>query len=114
MHGGVIWRIGWTVVVVIVVETIVCGLAAMPLLFAWSWLVERAARAGAAGRRRSLRRHSRQADALDADAPSARTVITGQGAARMTFSATLPSSKCDIPPRPCVPMTMRSIPRSRA
>ena len=34
---------------------------------------------------------------------------TGHGAIRTTFSATLPMSRCDHPPRPCVPMTIRSM-----
>lgn len=38
-----------------------------------------------------------------------RTVSTGQGAARTTFSATLPSSSWAIRPRPWVPITIRSI-----
>lgn len=37
-----------------------------------------------------------------------RTVITGQGACRTTFSAMLPSSMCWSPLRPCVPITTRS------
>lgn len=35
----------------------------------------------------------------------ARTVSTGQGAVRTTFSATLPSSACASPRRPWVPIT---------
>lgn len=50
VRARVIWRIGWTVVLVIVVETVVCGLAAMPVLVAWSWLAGRAAAVGEAGR----------------------------------------------------------------
>ena len=41
--------------------------------------------------------------------PGCLTVRTGQGALRTTFSATLPSSRCRTGPRPCVPMTIRSI-----
>jgi hypothetical protein len=37
-----------------------------------------------------------------------RTVITGHGAVLTTRSATLPSSACDKPVRPCVPITIRS------
>jgi len=40
--------------------------------------------------------------------PLSRTVNTGQGAFRTTFSATLPSKACTMPPRPCVPMTIKS------
>jgi hypothetical protein len=35
-------------------------------------------------------------------------VSMGHGAVRTTFSATLPMSRCDQPPRPCVPITIRS------
>jgi acetyltransferase-like isoleucine patch superfamily enzyme len=41
------WRIGWTVVVLIGVETVVCGLAAMPAIMVWLWLAGWAA--GASG-----------------------------------------------------------------
>lgn len=41
--------------------------------------------------------------------PSARTASTGQGAVRITFSATLPSRACTSPPRPWVPSTTRSM-----
>ena len=37
------WRVGWTVVVLVGVETVVCGLAAMPAIMFWLWLAERAA-----------------------------------------------------------------------
>src|SRR5262249_43754204 len=37
-----------------------------------------------------------------------RTVNTGHGALRTTFSATEPSNTCDSPVWPCVPMQMRS------
>src|SRR5262249_14262719 len=35
-------------------------------------------------------------------------VMTGRVAVRMIFSATLPMMACEIPLRPCVPMTMTS------
>ena len=38
-----------------------------------------------------------------------RTVSTGHGAVRATRSATLPISQWETAPRPCVPVTMRSI-----
>jgi serine acetyltransferase len=44
------WRIGWTVVVLIGVETVVCGLAAMPAIMVWLWLAEWAAGASSLGR----------------------------------------------------------------
>jgi hypothetical protein len=37
-----------------------------------------------------------------------RTVSTGHGAVRTTRSATLPNTACEIPRRPCVPITIRS------
>src|SRR5262245_47635992 len=40
-----------------------------------------------------------------------RTISTGHCAVRSTRSATLPSIKCANPPRPCVPITIRSLPR---
>ena len=40
---------------------------------------------------------------------ASRTVSTGHGAVLTTRSATLPISRCDMPPRPCVPMTIRSM-----
>src|SRR5690606_9520805 len=42
------------------------------------------------------------------------TVSTGQGAFRRTFSATDPRTNRSNPPRPCVPMTIRSAGRPRA
>ena len=47
MRADVIWRVGWTVVVLIGVETVVCGLAAVPAFLFWSWLADRAAGASA-------------------------------------------------------------------
>ena len=44
----------------------------------------------------------------------ARTVITEQGARRRTPSATLPISSRPRPVRPCVPITIRSLPSSSA
>ena len=41
------------------------------------------------------------------------TVSTGQGAVRTTRSATLPITRCATAPRPCVPITSRSVPASR-
>ena len=43
-----------------------------------------------------------------------RTVSTGHGDLRTTFSATLPSSMCAIGPRPWVPNTIRSTPLALA
>ena len=45
-----IWRVGWTVVAVIAVEAIVCGLAVMPVLWVWSWLIEWGVTTGAVAR----------------------------------------------------------------
>jgi hypothetical protein len=42
------------------------------------------------------------------------TVSTAHGARRATASATLPSSACDTPGRPCVPITIRSMLASAA
>ena len=42
-------------------------------------------------------------------APLSLTVRTGHEANRTTRSATLPMSSCSTPPRPCVPMTIRSM-----
>jgi acetyltransferase-like isoleucine patch superfamily enzyme len=50
MGPGVIWRVGCTVVAIVAVETIVCGLAAAPIVWSWSWLAENFGR-GAATRR---------------------------------------------------------------
>src|SRR5512145_979915 len=37
------WRIGWTIVTLVAVQAIVCGLSVVPVVLAWRWLV------GAAG-----------------------------------------------------------------
>jgi hypothetical protein len=44
----------------------------------------------------------------------ARVTSTGQGASRMTRSATLPKTKCSNPVRPCVAITIKSTSSSRA
>ena len=43
-----------------------------------------------------------------------RTVRTGQGAVRTTRSETLPINRCAKPLRPCVPITIKSVPISYA
>src|SRR5205814_4750731 len=45
---------------------------------------------------------------------AARTVSTGHGDIRTTFSAMLPMTKRSSPVLPCVPITIRSQPSSRA
>jgi hypothetical protein len=37
------WRIGWTAAAILVVQTIVCGLAALPVVAVWLWLLDRLA-----------------------------------------------------------------------
>jgi len=37
--AGVVWRVGWTVATLLVSQVVVCGLALVPLAWAWSWLV---------------------------------------------------------------------------
>lgn len=34
-RAGAVWRVGWTVVSILVVEVIVCGLAVLPVVIAW-------------------------------------------------------------------------------
>jgi acetyltransferase-like isoleucine patch superfamily enzyme len=46
MRAAVIWRVGWTAVAVVVVEAIVCGLAAAPAVLLWLRLTELTATAG--------------------------------------------------------------------
>lgn len=50
MRPAVIWRIGCTAVAIVAVETIVCGLAAAPIVWGWSWLAESVAGRGPAAR----------------------------------------------------------------
>jgi acetyltransferase-like isoleucine patch superfamily enzyme len=45
-----VWRVGWTVVAIVVVEATVCGLAVMPTLCLWLWLTESTVTAGALAR----------------------------------------------------------------
>ena len=45
-----VWRVGWTVVAIIAVEAVVCSLAAMPVVWIWSWLIEGGTSAGAVTR----------------------------------------------------------------
>ncbi len=35
----VAWRIAWTIVSLVAVQTVVCGLAAAPVVFFWRWLI---------------------------------------------------------------------------
>jgi acetyltransferase-like isoleucine patch superfamily enzyme len=50
VRARVIGRLGWTVVAIIVVETIVCGLAAAPIVAFWWWLAKSTVSAGALAR----------------------------------------------------------------
>jgi acetyltransferase-like isoleucine patch superfamily enzyme len=50
VRAAVIWRVGWTVAAIVIVEATVCGLAATPVLWLWLWLIEWAATAAAVGR----------------------------------------------------------------
>ena len=72
----------------------------------------RSSRAGRSGRSRERRSYRRQQPpyGITNSCCESRTVSTGQGDLRTTFSATLPSSMWAIGPRPCVPMTIRSTP----
>ena len=36
----IIWRITWTVISLIIVEAMVCGLSAMPIVVGWHWLLQ--------------------------------------------------------------------------
>lgn len=50
MRAAVIWRVGWTVVAIVIVEAIVCGLAAAPVVWICVWLAGWTAKAGAVAR----------------------------------------------------------------
>jgi len=42
MNISVVWRIGWAVLSFLFVETLVCGIAAVPTVLLWKWLLETA------------------------------------------------------------------------
>jgi hypothetical protein len=35
-YSGAVWRVAWTVLIIVVVEALVCGTAFLPVLLIWS------------------------------------------------------------------------------